>query len=645
MADNKSDKTKRGQELITSASHPPKGGAGVLVDSSFEHRPDGIYWFPPSSGCIKITNFMAQILRSLVVHDAKGGISREYVIEVTIARVKTKIAPVKSDKFEGMKWLDTAFGVDVYWDEKHRKQVIQAIKEVSLGHPEIHEFQSLGYREVEDRWVYIHKTGAITGSGPSEKYSLYEYLKQGLSDWADYADLDKEQREERIKECVHRSLQLLLVDQNGPIGHLLLMSVAYSLLSHIMPIEFGLVLQGIQGNLKDRLAALPRSFFNKGITAPTMRWSDRSDKTISILQENNNSVQVISGLTCPVQNKAPYFKKVKDVLDSARNGTPYGYKPGIGSANPNTNVFVISTSDTLLSRVPEDISEQLIYVQVMADKIDMDCLAKLEGYAKDGDFTIAAAAFTHFVLKRKNPIKVNQTIEETRIKAAEEVKELNLNGYGSPKFISLLVAFKVYLDFCVKVDAIEESKTEKLYDIASKRLGKLLSVSQDYASASKTLKLIITQAMVDALYYEKVYVLDYSREGYAFQLEKDDDNRAEIVSAKAAYFEKQTKGDKEGPELLGWYDKEENVLYVDKDFDIEYILDRIAEPALKKDLSKGNFWTRMRHEHVTALNEKGKNSVRRSKCKSRNPNGTCYLINMVLETELQIYLDEHQPMV
>jgi hypothetical protein len=142
--------------------------AGWPGPHAYEERPDGIYWVKPTEDGpptrIKLSNFTVKIVEDITVDSGTDHLEREVVVEHKDGR-----ATIPSKDFDALGWVMPVLGAKaiVTPESRLRGHLVAAIKH--LSRPDKRTIYShLGWRRLNDKWLYLHSHGALGADGPVE---------------------------------------------------------------------------------------------------------------------------------------------------------------------------------------------------------------------------------------------------------------------------------------------------------------------------------------------------------------------------------------------------------------------------------------------------------------------------------------------
>lgn len=206
---------------------------------------------------IPLANFVPYPVREIV---CDNGVEREAVFEIAgvlAGGIPLPAVKIPAERFAGMGWVAANWGMNANLEpgQNVKDRVRHAIQSLAKNIPREVVYTHLGWRKINDKWVFLHAGGAVGGEGVQIETDnrLARYR------------LPAEEEEGSIEEAVTASLDLLDV---APLKVTLpLLSITY-LAPLCEPLRkagiepgFLLWLYGVSGAMKSTLAALFLSHF------------------------------------------------------------------------------------------------------------------------------------------------------------------------------------------------------------------------------------------------------------------------------------------------------------------------------------------------------------------------------------------------
>jgi uncharacterized protein DUF3854 len=229
----------------------------VVLPPQFQSGPDGMFRVTTSGerlSQIQLTNFRAAIITNIQLDDGVET-RREFEIKAEMPGRKV-LFTIPASEFVNMNWPIEKLGAAAITFPNQREYARTAIQSLSLAAAEKCIYTHTGWRNVDNRWVYLHAGGAISAAGALSDVNVR--LLGALSRY----DLRPSASPSALKDAVRASLRLV---ELGP------PSISFPLLAATVRAAFGdadfsLHLAGETGTFKSELAALHQQYFGASMT-------------------------------------------------------------------------------------------------------------------------------------------------------------------------------------------------------------------------------------------------------------------------------------------------------------------------------------------------------------------------------------------
>lgn len=224
----------------------------------YQYSAGGTWWYKDSQR-IRLANGHWRILEDVVQDDGTEERVRVYQLEGYVDLNGNSRHPkrftVKAEKFDTMDWVREHFGASAILSPGAgtKERLRHAIQLLSGEIEERTAYTHLGWRKIEDEWVYLHADGAI---GP---HGAVEGIRAEVATMSRYA-LPEPPEGEELREAVRRSLAFLDLSDRSQTWPLLA-GMYTAPLADFLPTDFVLWIQGETGSRKSSAAKLALNHF------------------------------------------------------------------------------------------------------------------------------------------------------------------------------------------------------------------------------------------------------------------------------------------------------------------------------------------------------------------------------------------------
>ncbi|HBP16182.1 MAG TPA: hypothetical protein DEA08_00120, partial [Planctomycetes bacterium] len=209
----KSELPQAGSAPVPSASKPKQDERGPKVTVwPYREEPGGLVWVKehfdssgqPAYEDVPLANFTARISAE-VAEDDGAEERRFFEITAKLAQGATRVVQIPSSQFGGMGWVLEHLGAGAVVEPGRivQERTRHGIQILSGSPPQRRVFTHLGWRKVEDRWVYLHAGGALGAEGAVEDVQVR------LDDPLDRFALPEPPKGDELAEAVWACLRFL----------------------------------------------------------------------------------------------------------------------------------------------------------------------------------------------------------------------------------------------------------------------------------------------------------------------------------------------------------------------------------------------------------------------------------------------------
>jgi hypothetical protein len=352
---------------------------------------------------------------------------------------------IAAGSFLDGEWICSAWGSDaIVW--KSRFRVTTGIQAISKEKVKQTVYTHTGWREVGDRWAYLHAGGSI-GLGPNDNPLSVE-IRPPLGNY-----LLPDPKSTDVKQSIAACLKFLDLTHHR-ITYPLLAAVFRSIIGDT---DFSVFLVGTSGVFKSEIAACCQQFFGAKLDSRHLpgSWSSTENALEQTAFLAKDAVFVIDDFA-PNGGPGEVAKlqaKAERIFRAQGNHSGRNRMNADGSLRPPKppRCMVMATGE----EVPwgQSLRARLLVIGVEKDDIKSDKLTICQGEAAAGLYASAASAFIAWMAPSYAKVKENwaNKVAEARKKAAG-------SHARTPVTVAELdVAFRFFLQFAERAGAIDEA--------------------------------------------------------------------------------------------------------------------------------------------------------------------------------------------
>lgn len=360
-----------------------------------------------------LANFSAVIRREI---SASDGVESETLFEIEGYRPTGEPLPrvrVKASEFAAMDWPLTHWGTlgIVRAIPRGKDLLREAILRLSEGRTErATVYRHTGWAKIGERWAYLHAGGAITAEEPAP---VEVELGRPLSGFVLPDPPAKEKERERAVQLAG----LLFMGEKVAIPLLL-----YTLTAPLGYVPFSLYLVGPTGVGKTSVGLVFQSCFGYRGPGVPIGWESTANALEGIAFQAKDCLLLVDDFVPQVSERATNEQgnKAARVLRAQGNavgrarmrvdGTLAGDRPPRGA--------LLITGE--MPPPGHSIRARTLFVEVSPRDIDFEVLGEAQGYAEEGIYAEAMAAWIRFLAK--DPEGYRQKLKELAKEARTQVK-------------------------------------------------------------------------------------------------------------------------------------------------------------------------------------------------------------------------------
>jgi hypothetical protein len=454
-------------QILQLAAPTDQGSAGEENDAEkYFASEDGLMWRKGSREgtiAVPLTNFTARIATEVVRDD---GQEQHRVFEIVAEREGQEYNfTIPAEQFTGMNWPIEHMGPGaiVYAGIAIRDNARVAIQKMSAEYEHRVVFAHTGWRQINNKWVYLHAGGAIGADGPVAG------IEVDVGDaLANYILPDPPTGEELV-HCVLDCLDMMFV---GPFA-VTLPVLCGIFRAPLNMCDSSLFLTGPTGACKSEIAALASQFFGAGLDRRHLpaSWAGTDNALEGLAFAAKDTMLVIddfapAGTQFDVQRM---HQKADRVLRAAGNHSGRQRMWADGNLRPTKSPrgFIMSTGED----IPRGVSlrARIFVIELGPDDINLDVLTICQAHASAGKYARAMAGYVRWLAARMTEIKSEMPSQISEYRMAATNSELHAR---TPEAVAnLFFGYGMFLDFAVDIGAINDKERQSFQNCCWHVLG------------------------------------------------------------------------------------------------------------------------------------------------------------------------------
>lgn len=397
-----------------------------------------------------LTTFTARIVADVITDDG-AETTHVYRVEAKCnGRRKTFDVPLST--FDTLSWPAEHLGVGayVYPGIAAKDHARVAIRQFSDGAFEEKVYTHTGWRQIEDKWVYLHAGGVIDDSN-GVKVSLTGVSSRYL--------LPVPPEREELREALQAALRFLELAPD----HITIPLLAGVFRATLGTADFSLFLHGKTGVFKSEIAALAQRFFGRGMDAKHLpaSWSSTDNALEDQAFTIKDALLVIDDFL-PVGSSADIQRlhaKADRVLRAQGNGSGRQRMRRDGPLRPERppRGLILATGEDIPQG--QSLQARLFLIEVGSGDVSKEKLDICQADAGRGRYVACMAAFLSNLARKYGDVKASLPAEVELLR-----EDAAMGGHRRTAGIvaELFVGMRYFLTFALECGAITESKQEVL---------------------------------------------------------------------------------------------------------------------------------------------------------------------------------------
>lgn len=459
---------------------------GPANETQYYASADGLFWRRPTQGGtvpVRLTNFCARIMADVTEDDGVER-SRQFEIEATLGDSLARIT-VPAGQFFTMAWPIDLLGAGavIYPGMSLRDHARTAVQVLS-GTPVRRDiYTHLGWRCLNDSWLYLHAGGAINGDGPV--LGIEVHPPEALLRFV----LPVPPSRAEMVQAISASLRLVDL---GPdrITIPLLAAVVRSVLG---PADFSLHLTGPTGAGKTELAALAQQHFGKEIGPRHLpaSWSSTGNALEGLAFAAKDALLVVddfapTGATWDIQR---YHREADRLLRAQGNNTGRQRMRADATLKPTKapRGLILSTGED----IPRGLSlrARLLVIELSPTDLAWARLSACQVDGTSGRYAQVIAAFVQWLAPRYAGLRERLRAE------AEKLRQLAFHSEQHRRTATIVaelaVGWRLFLEFAQAARAIAPERSEQLWTRGWNALGMLATDQARHQRVSDPARLFL----------------------------------------------------------------------------------------------------------------------------------------------------------
>lgn len=425
-------------------------GAYVEKDNQLFHRKEqGDDYFDT-----RLCNFTARIVAE-VARDDGAEVTRHLAIEGTLATGKSlPRASVPASQFGSMNWVLEHWGVaaTVSAGQSAKDKIREAVQMFSNEDAVSFEtiYAHLGWRKINEDYVYLHAGGAIGAGGAVTNISVDAGSVLNLY------QLPSPQKPHEALPAIQASFDMLEVAPDTltfPLWLGLYRAVIDSA-------DFALYLAGLTGVRKSELAALALQHFGAGLDSRHLpgNWSSTAN-SLEVLAFAAKDALIVLDDFAPQGNQseqARYHAAADRLFRAQGNSQGRGRLKADGSSRPPKppRGLILSTGEELPRA--HSIRARSLILEVKPDDVRLDVLTQCQVHAASGLYASALTAFIQWLAPKLEQTRENLKRERNSYRA----EFISSHGRTTDACAELMVTTSVWCDFARETGFMSEQEIE-----------------------------------------------------------------------------------------------------------------------------------------------------------------------------------------
>jgi len=475
-AESPADELAPADETDGSGNRP-----GRPLDNPYVMMPNGIYLLkatndgPPVR--VPLTNFTAKIVADLAEDDGVD-IRRSFGIEATL-HGRTLRFNVPAERFAAMNWPTEHLGpmAIVFAGFGKRDHARTAIQLFSENVAESRVYAHLGWRKIEERWVYLHAGGGIGSDGPVAGVEVSLTVPLGryrLPDPPQGVDLTR---------AIRGSLRILDL---APL-HITLPGLAAVYRAPLRICDFTLHLAGPTDAGKSALAALDQQHYGAEMDARNLPagWESTANSLEGLAFLAKDALLVVDDFapTGSMSDVQRLHRDADRLLRAQGNGT------GRARMRSDATIKAPKPPRGLILSTGEDVPKgkslrgRMLILELGPKDLDFTALTACQSDAAAGVYARTLAAYVQWLASRRDDLDATYRDDLAELRGLAARSELHRR---TPEIVAnLAIGWRCFLRFAEDVGALTQAEVDSLWRAGWVALGDAAKAQARHQDASE----------------------------------------------------------------------------------------------------------------------------------------------------------------
>ncbi len=468
-------------DLLGLVSDRPLAGDTVATDlQTYESAEHGLLYNKPIQGGfipVQLTNFTARITTEIRTDD---GAEQHLTFEIE-ASLKGRQArfTLAAKQFSGMNWPLEHLGAEaiVYPGSSLREHARTAIQLLSPDPTKRRVFAHLGWRQIEDQWLYLHVGGAIGPRG------LQDDIEVALPEALQRYVLPAPPEGSSLRDAIRASLGILEVAPD--IITVPLLATTYRApLGHA---DFTNHMTGDTGEGKTALALLAQQHFGAGHDAEHVpaSWISTGNALEAIAFCAKDALLLVDDFV-PKGSQADLQRLNREAERLLRAQANAASRQRM---RPDTTLRPAKPPRGLLLSTGEEVPRgkslraRLLVIEVETGSVNWDRLTVAQAAANSGLFAQVVSAYVQWLARKYD--QVRQRLPRELGELREQATRSGQHRRTPAVIASVALGLRYFIDFSQDAGALTPSEAEALWIRGWRAMGQVAGAQAKYLDAEE----------------------------------------------------------------------------------------------------------------------------------------------------------------
>ena len=459
--------------------HPPC--ASKLNPPPYVQAKDGLFRIKRSESgdaLTRLTNFDARIVAD-VVRDDGAETQNSLDIEAQIGGDRVRRFTVSASAFPSMNWAIEHLGskATVSAGSTVKDHARAAIQMLSDEHKRLVIYTHIGWRKIDDQWVYLHTGGGIGQSGTLANVTV------DLGDTLSLYRLPDPPQGQKLKEAIAATLRRL--DLGPDLASIPAFIAPFRAAMGLC--DFTLHLAGTTGVFKSELAALVNQHFGPELDGRHLpgSWHGTENALEGLAFTAKDAVLTIDDFAPagPPHEIQRWHQKADRIIRHQGNNNSRQRMRADGSLRPPKppRGMIVSTGED----VPrgQSLRARMFVIEIGQGDVDVGRLSACQSDAARGLYAAVMAGFIQWLAARHEHVQKNLRAEINELRQQATVSGMHRR---TPDIVaSLGIGLKYFLAFAQDAGATTTAEAATLWERGWIALGQAAAKQDAYQKSSE----------------------------------------------------------------------------------------------------------------------------------------------------------------